>query len=125
MSGATAQADAAKSFAEQRAHALVGDAPNTARPTRRGGAPYVGYAPPATEKVLAASAAWQLACLEALSPPKSKSFKGRLKGGAAAFLAAQHQLLQRESAAAKLEESERAQKQVRLIALDCSSLDGP
>ena len=117
MSGATAQADAAKSFAEQRAHALVGDAPNTARPTRRGGAPYVGYAPPAPEKVLAASAAWQLACTEALSPPKGQSFKGRLKGGAAALLAAQRQLHERESAVTKLEESEKAKKQVRLSAV--------
>ena len=154
MSGAIAQADAAKAFADQRANALVGGAPDTTRPTRRAAAPHVGYAPPwapekvlappwapekvlappwapekvlappwAPEKVLAASAAWQLACTEALSPPKGKSFKGRLKGGAAALLAAQRQLHERERALTKLEESEKAKKQVRLIALDCSSLD--
>ena len=126
VSGAIAQADAAKALADQRAEALVGGAPDTTRPTRRDAAPYVGHAPPwAPEKVLAASAAWQLACAEALSPPKGKSFKGRLKGGAAALLAAQRQLHERESAVTKLEESEKAKKQVRLIALDCSSLDCP
>ena len=124
MSGAIAQADAAKAFADQRANALVGGAPDTTRPTRRAAAPHVGYAPPwAPGTVLAASAAWQLACTEALSPPKGKSFKGRLKGGAAALLASQRQLHERESALTKLEESEKAKKQVRLNALDCSSLD--
>ena len=124
MSGAIAQADAAKAFADQRANALAGGAPDTTRPTRRAAAPHVGYAPPwAPGKVLAASAAWQLACTEALSPPKGKSFKGRLKGGAAALLASQRQLHERESALTKLEESEKAKKQVRLNALDCSSLD--
>jgi hypothetical protein len=118
VSGAIAQADAAKAFAYQRANALAGGAPDTTRPTRRGAAPHVGYAPPwAPGKVLAASAAWQLACTEALSPPKGKSFKGRLKGGAAALLAAQRQLHERESALTKLEESEKAKKQVRLIAI--------